>query len=686
MTTPGRKALATLACLGATVLGACSSREDAPTLVRTRLLPALGARAASSAPPPGFKVESAGPASLRPVASGGDERMALVVDAPATITIPLAAPLGDFLSLGIAVRPDDRQAQARIAARTKDGTLYPLGGGPVGGVRGWRDWRLPLRGAVRRAVAIVITVEGRKANVALASIALLARAPAHVPNVLLYVVDCLRADHVGAYGYRKPTTPHLDALARDGVVAEHAYACGGWTKPSVGCLFTGEQPSGHGARSLADGLSDAPATLAETFRGAGYATAAWVANPILDTGAWGFGRGFDSFTQLAAGNAERNVNAEDGDAALLSARFGAWLAANRERRFFAYLHSIDAHYPHIARPPFAALFGVPPGVQGKEPAYYDAEIAYNDRALGQLLDVLRRLDLYDDTLVVVTADHGEHFGEKGFYSHGHSLFDEILHVPMVLKLPGARSAGRRLTGNLGNERLAATLLDIAGVAVPPSFQGRSFASDLVREPAQDADILVAELASPNDVAFAARDSKGLKLIRRLLPDNDTLLFDTRTDPGEAVNLWPGGETRAAALSAAVRAAADTLEGRHLRFAAGAESLVLKASAPGGFDPTAVLRSVRGDTVTADGKAGSLTITLAAAAAPRHYVLRPKNPAATVSFELRGREKAPWQAALGAGEQALHPPLAVDFVGPAAARAKLTDPALEERLKALGYVR
>ena len=300
--------------------------------------------------------------------------------------------------------------------------------------------------------------------------------------------------------------------------------------------------------------------------------------------------------------------------------------------------------------------------------------------------MLRRLDLYDDTLVVVTADHGEHFGEKGFYSHGHSLFDEILHVPMVLKLPGSRSAGRRLTGNLGNERLAATLLEVAGIAVPPSFHGRSFASDLVREPAQDANIVVAELASPNDVAFAARDSKGLKLIRRLLPDNDTLLFDTRTDPSEAVNLWPDGEARAAALGAAVRAAADTLEGRHLRFAAGAESLILTASALGGFDPTAALRSVRGDTVTVDAKAGSLTIALAAAAAPRHYVLRPKNPAATVSFELRGREKAPWQAALGAGEQALHPPLAIDFVGPAAARAKLTDPALEERLKALGYVR
>ncbi len=317
---------------------------------------------------------------------------------------------------------------------------------------------------------------GRLWTVALAlSVSLGACAGPAPDSALVIVVDTLRPDHLGVYGGQRPTSPRLDGRARRGLVFERAYTTSPWTLPSVASVLTGQLPSRHGAgrrvrgsprASFSPVAPDLP-TLAEELGRNGLRTAAIVNNPFLHA-RFALDRGFAVWDY--AGGGRRKMRRAD----VVVDRAAAWLRDHHSERFFLLLHLFDPHLNYDAPAPFRDRFtgSQAPPVQrdlvlrqvrraldrgekidfGLLAAAYDEEIAFVDAQLGRLFTVLDELRLDRRVLVVVTADHGEEFGEHGGFEHGHSTFEEVVRVPLVLWGPGVRP-GRR-----GD---AVTLLDIA---------------------------------------------------------------------------------------------------------------------------------------------------------------------------------------------------------------------------------
>jgi arylsulfatase A-like enzyme len=370
-------------------------------------------------------------------------------------------------------------------------------------------------------------------------------------NLLLLTLDTTRADRLGCYGYARPTTPRLDALARDGVAYTWALSTSSWTLPAHATLLTGRFEPSHGARydpsgplSLLDAVSGPrdwsgyrvrplgqdEVTLAEVMRRAGYATAAVVAGPWLER-AFGLDQGFDYYDddRIDTANGRR---AEDVTATALR-----WLERPRDGPFFVFLNYYDPHGPYSAPEPFGHAFlapdarlteGVPSGEELR--ARYDAEVLYMDHHLGRVLDGLRQRGLYDRTLVVVTADHGELLGEHGLIGHGQHLYQEELRVPLIVKAPRGEAGGTTDGSPVQLVDVMPIVLDRLGLPIPPGVQGG--------RPPRVGHPIVAEVDPP---AFNSPEGEWRALFdgRLKLVWNGRgrhQLFDLRTDPGETTNL------------------------------------------------------------------------------------------------------------------------------------------------------
>lgn len=274
--------------------------------------------------------------------------------------------------------------------------------------------------------------------------------------MLLVVLDTVRADHLRLYGHPQPTSPTLDALAADAIVYRNAIAPGTWTPPSHASLFTGLTPSVHGVDSADDAggiraLHASVPTLAERLHAAGYRTAAFIGNRGYLHPLFGLARGFETYRHVGLGSADR-----------LAGTLVPWLERRRGRPVFVFANFFDAHEPYEPPPPYDRMFpdhldrpvarhpndevvahGRLPGAE--EAAHYrgryDGEIRHADDRLGDVLGALRRLGRYDDALVIVTADHGELFGEHGRWGHGGDPVRELVHVPLIVKYPGRARVG-----------------------------------------------------------------------------------------------------------------------------------------------------------------------------------------------------------------------------------------------------
>lgn len=279
------------------------------------------------------------------------------------------------------------------------------------------------------------------------------------PHILLVTLDTTRADHLGAYGHRRDTSPHLDALAREATLYTRAYSTSSWTLPSHASLFTGKFPSSHGARLDPDGplqlgsaiaagkgirargLSPEEPTLADRLTRAGYATAGFVAGPWMRR-TFGLDKGFEHWDDEDILGVNGRPAEPLADAVL--AWLEGWSATQPRRPFFVFVNFFDAHYPYDPPDAYAAAF-LPPGTasnwldRSQFDALYDAEIRYADAHLGRVLDFLRQRGLYDETLVIVTADHGELLGEHGEWGHNRLLYEPLARIPLVIKPPGSRS-------------------------------------------------------------------------------------------------------------------------------------------------------------------------------------------------------------------------------------------------------
>ncbi len=310
-------------------------------------------------------------------------------------------------------------------------------------------------------------------------------------NILLYVIDTLRADHLATYGYGRNTSPNLEALARDGVVFRRAYAQSSWTKPTVASLLTGRHPLAHRVIGTRSALPDGERTLAEILQDAGYETAAISTNRFVSK-KFGFAQGFGTFSRVG----------DMGDIASDQLVDGAleWLEHRSEGGgFYLYLQSTDSHPPYT--PPAAALeeLGVtvrdwrlaetgvrnalgPAASMEQErllsvtkdlEALYDAEIAVNDKQFGRLIKALKSKSLYKSTLIVVVGDHGEEFYDHGRLGHGDSLYIEQLWVPLIIKFPGHWQQGRQVDEVAQQLDILPTLLDYLALPIPESVEGKS---------------------------------------------------------------------------------------------------------------------------------------------------------------------------------------------------------------------
>ncbi|MFH1680320.1 MAG: sulfatase [Candidatus Eisenbacteria bacterium] len=302
------------------------------------------------------------------------------------------------------------------------------------------------------------------------------------PNIFLITIESLRADHVGCYGYAKPTTPNIDRLAAEGTRCTGAYAVTSWTLTSHATLFTGLYPSAHRVVAPRDALAESHLTLAEALRDSGYQCAGFVSGPFLTT-PYNLHQGFEiydqspsSITQDAAHSDVTNPEMEEDLVRFLEEQKDA------DRPFFLFAYFWDVHYDFLPPAPYDTLFvpegarpfdvgdfeGNPrihPNMDPVDLAYlisqYDGEIRCTDDLLGRLWDRLRDLGLWENTIVVLTADHGEEFFEHGTKGHKNNLFVESVRVPLVIKWADGRgpAVDSRLTGLID---LFTTLAGAAG--------------------------------------------------------------------------------------------------------------------------------------------------------------------------------------------------------------------------------
>ena len=295
--------------------------------------------------------------------------------------------------------------------------------------------------------------------------------PLEKPHVVLITLDTTRRDRLGFYGYARNTSPRLDELAARSVVYERAVAASSWTLPSHASIFTGKFPSSHGAdydpegplrltqaivgpsdwdEYRASGLPSSEETLALRLREEGYETAAVVGGPWMKR-VFGLDRGFESYDDEGIGDVNGRLASEVTASAL------KLLEDRSDRPLFLFLNYFDPHGPYEAAAPFGGTFGPEPGDR------YDEEILYMDHHVGRLLDGLRAKGLFDDSLILVTSDHGELLGEHGKMGHGATLFEEEIRIPFVVKYPRDERAPVRSAAPVHHVDVISLILERVGL-------------------------------------------------------------------------------------------------------------------------------------------------------------------------------------------------------------------------------
>ena len=378
-------------------------------------------------------------------------------------------------------------------------------------------------------------------------------------NVLLVSLDTLRADHLHSMGYSRETSPRIDELARTGVTFESCFSQAPWTTPSHLSILTGTYPSTHGASEPYQ-VRSSPwrvrlPTLATLLKRAGYATAAFVGSGNMSAG-FGLHEGFDVYdeTELDAGGSDIDTVTE---------KAVRWIEAHNDRSFFLFVHSFEPHTPYSDRH-FLEAEGLEEAAESvREIALYDGDVRQADRGVGRLLDALRAASLLENTIVVVTSDHGEELDEGegrstvGWnYRHGHTLYDELMHVPLVIHGLVGAEPGSRVAAQVRAIDLLPTLLDYLAVDVPEHVEGASL-RPLIEGRSQESRPAFFEATTMGTERDGVR-ADSFKYVRRLsygmLPESEGAeltplreLYDLEADPLERNNVAETYPERAARL-------------------------------------------------------------------------------------------------------------------------------------------
>lgn len=444
----------------------------------------------------------------------------------------------------------------------------------------WLRARVLRAGRARLVPALLLA--GLVAALQLAPLAPGALVP-RPPNVIVLLIDCLRADRLGCHGYERATTPALDRFARDAVRFADAISQSTYTKTSVASLFTSKNPSSHGVyrgsdhdtaeRIVSDVLGEEHRTLAEILSEHGLLTGAW-----LDQGQlrayMGFDQGFRVFHN-------KNESIER-----IHERFGGWRERlGRGTPFFAYLHYLDLHDPYVPEEPYATMFGEPSDLHRRVDftvtswgtfhrevrsgqrsigardlerlqASYDGLVRTIDDAIGALFERLKRTGDYDDSLIIVTSDHGDGFLEHGFLAHSAAPYEELIHVPLLVKLPRSRFAGSVVDEQVRLIDVLPSVLDVLGIPSPGGLEGRSLLPlvdpERRSERAPQPPLAVSEIAE--DLCEPCVSIRGGDLKYLYFPARDRgELYDLRRDPAERHDLTAERPAEAHALRNQARA-------------------------------------------------------------------------------------------------------------------------------------
>ncbi|MBD3388406.1 MAG: sulfatase-like hydrolase/transferase [Candidatus Altiarchaeales archaeon] len=299
-------------------------------------------------------------------------------------------------------------------------------------------------------------------------------------NVVIFLVDALRSDHMGFNGYPRNTTPNLDNIALASVNFANAYSQEAYTTPSVASIFTSEYPKSHGIIEVPfeNRLSDDHTTLAEVLSLEGYKTAAFVLNPFMHERK-NLGQGFDTYYVNSRGFIGDEEVEKFETASKIEEKALKWLKEERPEKFFLYLHYMDVHYPFIAPKPYDSMFCDPGGgllpskrrFQRLQICKYDQEIAYTDYMISNLMGKISEYD--ENTLFIFTADHGEEFFEHGGRFHVYTIYNEQLKVPLLFYKPGL-DKGLVVKKPVEMIDLAPSTLYLLGVEAPSTFKGMNF--------------------------------------------------------------------------------------------------------------------------------------------------------------------------------------------------------------------
>jgi len=378
-----------------------------------------------------------------------------------------------------------------------------------------------------------------------------------LPNVLVIAIDSLRQDRVGAYGSGAGLTPFLDSLATRGVLYERAYAPSSWTVPSVASLFLGQHPSQHGVVTFYSAIPKSAVTLAGALREHGYTTGGFSTNMAVSVRA-SFDHGFDHYAVV--GNPSLSNLKPDGK--LLNRAVLSWLDETRSSvPHFVYMHYMDPHAPYHVRPGLtpprvgrvgrsdrvlsqhvaragheenaaerARIWTFTPAESQRVEELYDGEVLYTDGVLQDLFRELQASSFLSNALVVITSDHGEEFGEHELYYHAGSLYQELIHVPLIMLWPG-RGIGRRISAPVQLAGLAAAIFEELGLERPPSF---SVAPLPLEEPAGVAPLAYSELVEHLQIKVRLHDHALMSAEQKLMVGSDgrAIAFDLSEDPRE----------------------------------------------------------------------------------------------------------------------------------------------------------
>lgn len=516
----------------------------------------------------------------------GGYRRVLVAPPPAHLRFRLSVPVGGALKFGVGVRSPGKRDPAAVGVRFMvdvDGRrVYSRVVNPAARRRDrrWFDERIELGAAAGREVEVALLTEpagpGRLAGTPAWSQVRLVRETERArqagrpgaPNVVILLVDTLRADHLGCYGADPSPSPTLDRLAAEGLLFAEMIAPAPYTMPSVATLFTGLHPRSHGAWQ-GKALSGSLDTLAELAGRAGVTTVGISASPLVTRGV-NFAQGFETFVELERDQRTKSL----ADAAAVNSTFLGWLAEHHGLRFLAYLHYMEPHDPYTPpadlRP--SAADRMPPALAAGQVdavakkinkqgapllatpvvehlrSLYEGEIRSWDRELAGLLDGLAALGLRESTVIVMTADHGEEFQEHGRLKHGLHLYEEQIRVPLVIAGPAIRRA--RIVEQAQGIDLFPTVATLLGLGVPAGLPGQDLLGRREARPAFSETRFRVTPGGAESALVSLRTARW-KLIHG--PEHGQFeLYDLTHDPAERENRFdvtPEGAALAAELVA-----------------------------------------------------------------------------------------------------------------------------------------